>query len=82
MVHIKQLQNSNLHPIEVQKQLKQLADERFSEDVNGNSASNPAELSGKMKVENLNSASSLSRADIAFILILNMAIKMHENDDL
>ncbi|KAH7546045.1 hypothetical protein FEM48_Zijuj01G0159000 [Ziziphus jujuba var. spinosa] len=51
VVHIKQLQNSNLHPIEVQKQLKQLADERFSEDVNGNSASNPAELSGKMKDE-------------------------------
>lgn len=50
-VHIKQLQNSNLHPIEVQKQLKQLADERFSEDVNGKSASNPAELSGKMQVE-------------------------------
>lgn len=50
VVNIKQLQNSNLQPIEVQKKLKQLADERFSEDVNGNSELNPTELSGKLKV--------------------------------
>ncbi|XVF27602.1 hypothetical protein REPUB_Repub14bG0122400 [Reevesia pubescens] len=33
VIHIKQLQNSNLDPNEVQKTLKQLADERFSENV-------------------------------------------------
>ncbi|TYG66313.1 hypothetical protein ES288_D06G257800v1 [Gossypium darwinii] len=31
VIHIKQSNNSNLHPNEVQKTLKQLADERFSE---------------------------------------------------
>ncbi|KAL3377219.1 hypothetical protein AABB24_003562 [Solanum stoloniferum] len=35
VIHIKQLQNSILQPMEVQKLLKQLADEKFSEDVNG-----------------------------------------------
>ncbi|KAF3451441.1 hypothetical protein FNV43_RR07536 [Rhamnella rubrinervis] len=46
VVNIKQLQNSNLQPIEVQKKLKRLADERFNEDANENS-----ELSGKLKEE-------------------------------
>lgn len=32
MIHIKQLQDSNLEPTEVQKLLKELADERFSQD--------------------------------------------------
>lgn len=50
VIHIKQLQSSNLQPTEVQKLLKQLADERFSEDVNGNFISNPIEFSGKLKV--------------------------------
>lgn len=50
VIHIKQLQSSNLQPAEVQKLLKQLADERFSEDVTGNLISNPNELSGKLKV--------------------------------
>lgn len=51
VIHIKQLQSSNLQPTEVQKLLKQLADERFSEDVNGNFISNPIEFSGKLKQE-------------------------------
>ncbi|KAK8642106.1 hypothetical protein V6N13_011466 [Hibiscus sabdariffa] len=33
VIHVKQLQNSNLQPNEVQKILKQLADERFSENI-------------------------------------------------
>ena len=33
VIHTKQLQNSNLQPNEVQKTLKQLADERFSENI-------------------------------------------------
>ncbi|TYI81720.1 hypothetical protein E1A91_D05G173300v1 [Gossypium mustelinum] len=33
VIHVKQLQNSNLQPNEVQKTLKQLADERFSENI-------------------------------------------------
>ncbi|KAM1815945.1 hypothetical protein FF1_000398 [Malus domestica] len=46
IVHLKQLQNSNLHPTEVQKLLKQLADEMFSEDATGSESDH---LSGKMK---------------------------------
>ncbi|KAF5728695.1 hypothetical protein HS088_TW21G00845 [Tripterygium wilfordii] len=43
VMHVKQLRNSNLPPTEVQKMLKQLADEKFSGDAN------PSELSGKPK---------------------------------
>ncbi|CAN6689763.1 unnamed protein product [Malus baccata var. baccata] len=46
IVHMKQLQNSNLHPTEVQKLLKQLADEMFSEDATGSESDG---LSGKTK---------------------------------
>ncbi|CAN6553104.1 unnamed protein product [Malus baccata var. baccata] len=46
IVHMKQLQNSNLHPTEVQKLLKQLADEMFSEDATGSESDH---LSGKTK---------------------------------
>ncbi|OMO65190.1 hypothetical protein COLO4_31428 [Corchorus olitorius] len=45
VIHTKQLQNSNLQPNEVQKTLKQLADERFSENVNA------PEISEKPKEE-------------------------------
>ncbi|XP_059439512.1 MACPF domain-containing protein NSL1 [Corylus avellana] len=51
VIHIKQLENSNLQPTEVQKLLKECADKRFSEDVNGSFISNPAEISGKLKEE-------------------------------
>ncbi|PIN06559.1 hypothetical protein CDL12_20886 [Handroanthus impetiginosus] len=51
VVHIKQLQNSNLQPTEVQKLLKQLADEKFCEDESRNSVANPDISSGKPKVE-------------------------------
>ncbi|KAL6546579.1 kinetochore-associated protein nsl1 [Orobanche minor] len=40
VIHIKQLRNSNLQPTEVQKLLKQLADERLCEDENRNLAAN------------------------------------------
>ncbi|KAM1766005.1 hypothetical protein TB1_004961 [Malus domestica] len=46
IVHMKQLQNSNLHPTEVQKLLKQLADEMFSENATGSESDG---LSGKTK---------------------------------
>ncbi|KAK9936416.1 hypothetical protein M0R45_013259 [Rubus argutus] len=49
IVHIKQLHNSKLEPAELQKLLKQLAEERFSADVNATSVSNSADLHGKMK---------------------------------
>ncbi|XP_031250364.1 MACPF domain-containing protein NSL1-like [Pistacia vera] len=49
VVHVKQLRNSNLLPPEVLKSLKQLADERFSEEAN------PAQVSGNMKDEYPNS---------------------------
>ncbi|KAL0398562.1 UNVERIFIED_CONTAM: MACPF domain-containing protein NSL1 [Sesamum radiatum] len=51
VIHIKQLQNSNLQPAEVQKLLKQLADERFCEDGKENLMVNPGTSSGKPKVE-------------------------------
>lgn len=51
VIHIKQLQKSNLQPIEVQKLLKQLADERFSEDENGRQMPNPSYSSGTPKNE-------------------------------
>lgn len=47
VVHIKQLRNSNLQPVEVQKSLKQLADQRFSEDVN---VASPIQVSKKARV--------------------------------
>ncbi|KAL6201417.1 hypothetical protein ACLB2K_025131 [Fragaria x ananassa] len=49
IVHIKQLQNSKLEPAELQKLLKQLAEERFSADVTESSISNTADLLGKMR---------------------------------
>ncbi|XP_057499473.1 MACPF domain-containing protein NSL1-like isoform X1 [Actinidia eriantha] len=51
VIHIKQLQNSNLQPTEVQKLLKQLADERFSKDINGSFTLDSNKLSGKLKDE-------------------------------
>jgi len=50
VVHIKQTKNSDLTPTEVQKLLKQLADERFSEVPNQSSNVNPADKSRKLKV--------------------------------
>ncbi|KAL7089013.1 hypothetical protein ACP275_13G162600 [Erythranthe tilingii] len=48
VIHIKQLQNSNLQTAEVQKLLKQLADENFREDGNENPE---ISSSGKSKIE-------------------------------
>lgn len=50
VVHIKQTKNSDLTSTEVQKLLKQLADERFSEVSNKSSNVNPADKSRKSKV--------------------------------
>ncbi|KAJ6885914.1 MACPF domain-containing protein NSL1-like [Populus alba x Populus x berolinensis] len=47
VIHMKQLQKSNLEPPEVQKLLKEYADKLFSGDVD------PAELSGKPKDEHV-----------------------------
>ncbi|XP_059658895.1 MACPF domain-containing protein NSL1 [Cornus florida] len=49
VIYIKQLQNSNLQPTEVQKLLKQQADEKFSEDLNESFAPNSDKSSGKLK---------------------------------
>ncbi|KAL2475333.1 MACPF domain-containing protein NSL1 [Abeliophyllum distichum] len=53
VIHIKQLQSSNLQPTEVQKLLKQLADEKFAEEVNGSLVPKDDNLSGKPKEEQL-----------------------------
>lgn len=50
VIHIKQQQNSLLQPTDVQKVLKKLADERFSEDVNGSSITDTNESAKKRKV--------------------------------
>lgn len=65
VVHIKQLQNSRLQSNEVQKLLKDLADKRFSENVNGSSSLNTLDLSGKTKVKRiLKSAIPISNGSI------------------
>ncbi|XP_052202226.1 MACPF domain-containing protein NSL1 [Diospyros lotus] len=51
VIQIKQLQNSSSQPTEVQKLLKQLADERFSEDVNGSFTPETDKIAGKRKGE-------------------------------
>lgn len=53
VIHIKQLQNSILQPMEVQKLLKQLADGKFSEDLNGCQIANPVRSSEKSKVSHI-----------------------------
>ncbi|CAI9783681.1 unnamed protein product [Fraxinus pennsylvanica] len=50
-IHIKQLQSSSLQPTEVQKLLKELADEKFSEEVNGSLAPKADNSSRKPKEE-------------------------------
>ncbi|XP_031127297.1 MACPF domain-containing protein NSL1-like [Ipomoea triloba] len=51
VIHIKQLQKSTLEPIEVQKLLKQLADEKFSEDGSEGPKSNPDNSNERLKDE-------------------------------
>ncbi|XP_030543591.1 MACPF domain-containing protein NSL1 [Rhodamnia argentea] len=53
VVHLKQLQNSHLEPTDIQNYLKQLADQRFSEDTTGTLLPDPAQLSAKLKGEDL-----------------------------
>ncbi|XP_042503226.1 MACPF domain-containing protein NSL1 isoform X2 [Macadamia integrifolia] len=53
VLHVKQLENSNLQPTEVQKLLKESADKKFSEDVNGNFLLDSSELSRKLKEKTL-----------------------------
>lgn len=52
VIHLKQLKNSNLQPTEVQKVLKQVADQKFSELVDENLVQNPEKSSGTHKVHN------------------------------
>lgn len=57
VIYMRQLRESNVEQTEVQKKLKQLADERFSEDANGSFTSNPS--AAKIKVHNNNYLNSL-----------------------
>lgn len=50
VIHIKQQQNSLLQPTEVQKVLRKLADEKFTEDVNGSSMMKTNESAAKLRV--------------------------------
>lgn len=79
VIHIKQLQKSNLLPIEVQRLLKQLADERFSEDVNGSIILDPNELSGQLKDEH----SSTRDFNTAFLNSIRPIVVSHsKNEDI
>ncbi|KAI4296790.1 hypothetical protein L6164_036715 [Bauhinia variegata] len=49
VVHLKQSKKSDLESAEVQKLLKQLADERFSQELTKSSNGNPIEITGKRK---------------------------------
>lgn len=50
VVHIKQSKNSDVQPTELQKLLKQLADERFSADSIPSTNVNSAAISGQPRV--------------------------------
>lgn len=50
VIHIKQQQNSLLQPTDVQKVLRKLADEKFTEDVNGSSMMKTNESAAKLRV--------------------------------
>jgi hypothetical protein len=75
VVHIRQLENSNLQPAEVQKLLKEYADKRFSEDVNGSFLSNPAEISGKLKVHKILMSTLLSLSCDNIISVVKVIIR-------
>ncbi|MED6196757.1 hypothetical protein PIB30_050355 [Stylosanthes scabra] len=49
VINIKQLKSSDAGPNEVEKLLQQLANERFSEDLNGSSNREPVKISGKLQ---------------------------------
>ncbi|XP_057948593.1 MACPF domain-containing protein NSL1 [Malania oleifera] len=51
VIHVKQQQNSNLQSTEVQKLLKEFADDKFSVDANGSFLLSHKEISGKQKDE-------------------------------
>ncbi|KAJ8616618.1 hypothetical protein MRB53_035990 [Persea americana] len=53
VIHIKQQQNSLLQPTEVQKVLRKLADEKFTEDVNGSSMMKTNESAAKLRDKQL-----------------------------
>ncbi|KZV27080.1 hypothetical protein F511_37785 [Dorcoceras hygrometricum] len=79
VIHIKQLQNSKLQTTEVQTLLKQLADERFSEDGNANTTHNPDISSGKTKFEQ----SGIWDLQLPFPNALRPPVVSHsKNDDL
>ncbi|KAI3456236.1 hypothetical protein Pfo_012899 [Paulownia fortunei] len=79
VIHIKQLQNSNLQSTEVQKLLKQLADERFCEDGNRNLVAKPDISSGKPKVEQ----SMIWDLQLPFASTVRPSVVSHsKNDDL
>ncbi|XP_054778026.1 MACPF domain-containing protein NSL1-like isoform X2 [Prosopis cineraria] len=76
VVHMKQLRNSDLQSTELQKLLKQLADERFSENAN---VSYRGEISGNLKDDHAN----LWSAQRPFHAAGRPIVKSHsKNDDI
>ncbi|CAI9087406.1 OLC1v1021464C1 [Oldenlandia corymbosa var. corymbosa] len=72
VIHVKQLQSSNLQPSEVQALLKQLSDERFLEDVSGKHRSNLEDL-----LSSQNDQSALWDPYLSFINPSRPTIKSH-----
>ncbi|XP_051125560.1 MACPF domain-containing protein NSL1 [Andrographis paniculata] len=79
VIHIKQLRNSNLQPTEVQKLLKQLADEKFCEDESESPIPGSNISSGKSKVEQ----SMVWDLQLPFASSVRAPVASHsKNDDL
>lgn len=79
VIHVKQLQNSMLERAQVQTLLKQLADEKFSEDLNVNLSSESDKASGKRKEKH----SVISDIQSPFMHSMVPSIVSHsKNDDL
>jgi hypothetical protein len=77
VIHLKQLQDSNLEPTEVQKLLKQLADDKYAEDVNGSLESNPNTSSAKPK----DGQSFMWDQHLSFASSLRPSIVSHSKND-
>ncbi|KAF7840281.1 MACPF domain-containing protein NSL1 [Senna tora] len=77
VVHMKQLNNSNVQPTEVQKLLQQVADERFSDNKSRHSIADPAEISGKLK----DGRDEPWKVDVALAAAVRPSIRSHSSNE-
>lgn len=72
VIHLKQLQSSNLEPTDMQVLLKKLADERFSEAENEILTQEPELSSGKKKVSQFLDSLKYSKSTLVANPIYNI----------